>query len=333
MIRFSTPGFQRFTQVSEMEMRFGGGEANVAQSLANFGLDARFVTLLPNNPLGDACVRSLRASGVDTSHIVRKDGRIGIYFLESGAVQRPSQVIYDRAHSCIADAGPGEVNWGEAFEGADWFHWTGITPAISEGAAQLCEEAVRTADEMGLGVSCDLNYRSKLWKWGKSAGEVMPALVEHSDVAIGNEEDAEKVFGIRAPHADVGAGEVDAEDYRHVARELMQRFPNLKKVAITLRGSLSASHNTWSGVLFDGETLYSAPVYDVTHIVDRVGGGDSFAAGLLYSLLSGKEDRDALGFAVAASCLKHTMPGDVNHATVAEVEALLKEGGSGRVRR
>ena len=333
MLRLSAPGFQRFTQATELEMRFGGGEANVAQSLANYGVDARYVTLLPKGPLGEACVRSLRASGVDTSRIVRTDGRIGIYFLEAGAVQRPSKVIYDRAHSCIAEAKAGDVDWRDAFEGADWFHWTGITPAISAGAAALCEEAVRTAKQMGLTISCDLNYRSKLWKWGKAASEVMPGLVEHADIAIGNEEDAEKVFGIRAPHADVEAGHVDAGDYRCVAEELMKRFSNLKKVAITLRGSLSASHNTWGGVLYDGEALHVGPIYDITHIVDRVGGGDSFAAGLIYSLLAGKDDQAALDFAVAASCLKHTIPGDVNLSTVEEVEGLLEKGGSGRVQR
>jgi len=333
MLRLSTPGFQRFSQAVSFDATFGGGEANVAVSLANYGVEARYVTLLPDNPLGDACVRFLRSFGVDTSCIVRTSGRLGIYFLETGAVQRPSQVVYDRAHSCIAEAKAGDVDWAAAFDGATWFHWTGITPAISRGAAELCEEGVRAARQKGLTVSCDLNFRSKLWKWGKSAAEVMPALVQHADVAIGNEEDAEKVFGIKAPRADVEAGRVEPEDYRAVAEALMERFPNLRKVAITLRGSLSASHNTWSGVLYDGSSLYVGPTYDITHIVDRVGGGDSFAAGLIYSLLQGKSDQQALDFAVAASCLKHTIPGDVNMVRAGEVEALLEKGGSGRVQR
>jgi 2-dehydro-3-deoxygluconokinase len=289
--------------------------------------------VLPANPIGEACVRQLRAFGVDTGCIVRKSGRIGIYFLENGAVHRPSNVIYDRAHSCIAESRPGDVNWEAAFDGADWFHWTGITPAISKGAADLCMEGVLSAAKKGLTISCDLNYRSKLWKWGKTAGEVMPTLVEHCHVAIGNEEDADKVFGIKAPHADVEAGKVDAADYRCVAEKLMERFPSLKMAAITLRGSVSASHNTWSGVLFDGKKLYTTQTYDVTHIVDRVGGGDSFAAGLIHCLRAGKDAQTALDFAVAASCLKHTIPGDVNHVTTAEVEALIKGGGSGRVQR
>jgi len=333
MLRLSTPGFERFGQASAFEASFGGGEANVAVGLASFGVNARYVTLLPSNPLGDACVRFLRSFGVDTGRIVRTEGRMGIYFLESGAVQRPSKVLYDRAHSCIAEAGRGDVNWHEALGGAQWFHFTGITPAISKGAAELCEEAACTARQMGLTVSCDLNYRAKLWKWGKSADQVMSELVRQADIAIGNEEDAEKVFGIRAPHAQVEAGKVEAAHYRHVAEKLMERFPNLRKVAVTLRGSLSASHNTWSALLFDGATLYTGPSYDITHIVDRVGGGDSFAAGLIYCLLQGKDAQAALDFAVAASCLKHTIPGDVNLVTVEEVEALLKQGGAGRVQR
>ncbi|MDP6438695.1 MAG: sugar kinase [Candidatus Brocadiia bacterium] len=333
MLRLTTPGFQRHTQAVAYEATFGGAEANVAQSLANFGVEARYVTALPNNPIGDACVRQLRSFGVDTGHIVRKDGRIGIYFVETGTVQRPSKVLYDRAHSCIAEAGPGDIDWDAAFEDADWFHWTGITPAISEGAAALCLEGAQRATEKGLTISCDLNFRSKLWKWGKAAGEVMSGLVEHVQMVVGNEEDADKVFGIKAPHADVEAGRVEAEDYRYVAEKMMERFPGLKKVAITLRGSLSASHNTWSGVLYDGETLYTTTGYDVTHIVDRVGSGDSFAAGLIRCLREGRTDQAALDFAAAASCLKHTMPGDVNHATVEEVETLLKSGGSGRVQR
>ncbi|MFP4028939.1 MAG: PfkB family carbohydrate kinase [Candidatus Brocadiia bacterium] len=333
MLRLSTPGFERYTQTTSFDAVYGGAEANVAQSLANYGADAGFVTLLPENHLGDACIRQLRSFGVDTSGIVLKDGRIGIYFVEKGAMQRPSNVIYDRSHSCIAEASGDDIDWHEALHGAQWFHWTGITPALSAGASELCIEATRVAQELGMTVSCDLNYRSKLWKWGKEPDEVMTELVSNTDISIGNEEDADKVFGIRAPHSDVEAGEVDAEDYRYVAEKLMGRFPNLKKVAITLRGSISASHNTWTAVLFDGEELYKTDTYDLTHIVDRVGGGDSFAGGLIYSFLNDADDQDALDFAVAAGCLKHSIPGDANLATREEVKSLVQQGGSGRVQR
>jgi len=275
----------------------------------------------------------VRQFGVDTSHIVRQGNRLGIYFLEAGAVQRPSKVVYDRANSAVSEVQPGDIDWKAAFGGADWFHWTGITPAISEGAANVCLEAAKAAKDMGLTVSCDLNFRKKLWKWGKSAGEVMPDLVSLTDVAIGNEEDAEKVFGISAEGIDVEAGEVDATLYQSVATQLMERFPNLQKVAITLRESISASNNGWSAVLYDGETLFVGPQYEIVPIVDRVGGGDSFAAGLIYSLLSGKSDQEALDFAVTASCLKHTITGDFNMVSVADVEGVLKSGGGGRVQR
>jgi len=333
MMRLTTPRFERFIQASGFDITYGGAEANVAVNLANLGVEARFVTFLPDNPLGDATLRYLRSFGVDTSYIQQTEGRLGKYFVEKGAVQRPSNVLYDRARSCIAEARPGSVDWDAVFEDVDWFHWTGITPAISGSAAALCEEAVKAASEQGVTISCDLNFRSKLWKWGKPAGEVMPQLVKYVDVAIGNEEDADKVFGIRAPKTDVETGELDAEGYRYVAEKLMERFPNLNKVAITLRGSLSASHNTWSAVLYNGDDFLQGPNFDITPIVDRVGGGDSFGAGLIYSLLHGKDDRDALDFAVASSCLKHTMHGDANLVTVEEVEDLLERGGGGRVRR
>lgn len=333
MLRLCPPGFLRLTQTNTLEMSFGGGEANVAVSAAGFGLDSAFVSCLPDNPLGEACIRALNSRGVCTDGIVRSGNRIGIYFLEAGAVQRPSKVIYDRAGSAIAEIEPGAIDWAKVLDGADWFHVTGITPAISRNAADEAVKAVETASKMGVPVSCDLNYRKKLWKWGKPAGEVMSELVKYVTVAIGNEEDADKVFGIKAPDTDVDAGHVSADAYRFVAEELMRKFPSLKKVAITLRGSVSASHNTWSGVLFDGKTLHQAQQYDITHIVDRVGGGDSFAAGLIYGLTSGKSDADALEFAVAASCLKHTLMGDWNDVTVDEVEALIAGGGSGRVQR
>ena len=333
MMRLATPRFERFAQASEFEVTYGGGEANVAVSVANYGIDARFVTALPNNDLGQACENYVRQFGVDTSCIVRQGSRLGIYFLENGAVQRGSKVVYDRAGSAIAEIKPGDIDWARAFAGADWFHWTGITPAISQGAADVCLEAIKAAREMGLTVSADLNYRKNLWKYGKKASEVMPGLVELCDVAIGNEEDADKVFGIAAPGADVESGKVEAEAYRAVCEGLIERFPALQKVAITLRGSISASHNTWSGVLYDGGTMYVGPLYDITHIVDRVGGGDSFCGGLIYASLAGKAPQECIDFAVAASCLKHSIHGDFNCVAVDEVEKLITGGGSGRVQR
>ena len=335
MMRLAPPGHLRFSQARSFNVVYGGGEANVAVSLANYGIDVDYVTRLPNNPLGEACLRFLREHGVGVDHIVRGGDRLGIYFLEVGAVARGSQVVYDRAGSALATIEPGMVDWHAVFEGARWFHWTGITPAISKGAAAVCLEAVQVAKDMGLTVSCDLNYRKKLWKWGRTPGEVMAELVPYCDIAIGNEEDADKVFGIRAQGVDVTAGEVDAERYRSVCEQLVHKFPNLTTVAITLRGSLSASHNTWSGILWHGSNVYTAPTYDITHIVDRVGGGDSFMGGLIYGLLTyGKENlQGALEFAVAASCLKHTVYGDVNLVTVDEVEKLMGGDRSGRVSR
>ncbi len=333
MLRLKPPDFLRFNQTNLFEATYGGGEANVAISLANFGVGARFITALPANPIGDACLNSVRQYGVDTSRIARQGNRVGIYFLEAGAVQRPSKVVYDRAGASIAEVKVGDIDWDAALDGVDWFHWTGITPAISEGAADVCREGILAAKAKGITVSADLNYRKNLWKWGKSAPEVMPDLVGNIDVAIGNEEDADKVFGIAAPGADVEGGHVEADAYRFVAEKLMERFPNLKTVCITLRGSVSASHNTWSGVLFDGSDLYVGPDYDITHIVDRVGGGDSFGAGMIYSMLNEKSPQECIDFAVAASCLKHTIHGDPNQVSVDEVMHLLKSGGSGRVQR
>jgi 2-dehydro-3-deoxygluconokinase len=342
MMRLSPPGFLRFGQARSFDVIYGGGEANVAVSLANFGVPVDYVTRLPDNDLGDACIQFLRQYGVGVDKIVRGGDRLGIYFLEMGAVQRGSKVIYDRANSAIATIKRGMIDWEHVFADADWFHWTGITPAISAGTADVCLEAVQVAKEMGLTVSCDLNYRKKLWKWGKTPGEVMPELVRHCDIAIGNEEDADKVFGIKAPETDVIAGKVEADKYRYVCEELAKRFPNLKTIAITLRGSISASHNTWSGVLWacpepsrrDQEEFYVGPTFDITHIVDRVGGGDSFMAGLIYGLRTYGDDRQAaLDFAVAASCLKHSIVGDFNLATVAEVEKLMGGDVSGRVSR
>lgn len=335
MLRLATPEHLRFRQARSFNATFGGGEANVAVSLANYGIDVDYVTRLPQNDLGAACAAELRSFGVGTSNIVYGGERLGIYYLETGAVARPSKVVYDRAHSSAATVERGMIDWEQVFAGADWFHWTGITPAISASAAEVCLDACRTANRLGVKVSCDLNYRKNLWKYGKTAAEVMPALVECCDVILGNEEDAEKVFGIKPEGFDAAAtqGEVDAAAFRSVCTQLMARFPRAKKVVITLRGSINADHNTWGGVLFDGETLYRSPRYDITDIVDRVGGGDSFMGGLIYGLLTYDDDQRALNFAAAASALKHTIYGDFNMVSVAEVENLMKGDGSGRVAR
>ena len=336
MLRLSTPGYLRFAQSKQFDATFGGGEANVAVSLANYGIDTEFVTRFPDNDIARSCMHELRSYGVGIRHCITGGERLGIYFLETGAVARPSKVVYDRAHSSISTIETGMIDWEKVFEGADWFHWTGITPAISQGAADVCLEAIKAANRLGVTVSCDLNYRKNLWKYGKKAGEVMPALVEGCDIILGNEEDAEKVFGIKPEGFDVAAtgGEIDQRRFQSVGEQLMARFPRARKVIITLRGSINANHNTWGGVLWDGHTLYQSPRYDITHIVDRVGGGDSFMGGLIYGLLTyAPDDQKALNFAVAASCLKHTIFGDFNQVTVAEVENLMKGDGSGRVSR
>ena len=334
MLRLSPPGYLRFAQARSFDVIYGGGEANVAASLAQFGMAVDYVTRLPKNDIGEACLQYLRQYGIGTSKIVQGGDRLGIYYLENGAVQRGSKVIYDRSNSSLAAIQKGMLDWQAVFSDADWFHWTGITPAVSQGAAEVCLEAVQTAKHMGLTVSCDLNYRKNLWKWGKKASEVMPELVSFCDVAIGNEEDAEKVFGIKAPEADVTAGKVEASQYRFVCEELVKRFPGLKTIAITLRGSISASHNTWSGVLWQSGDFFTAPRYDITHIVDRVGGGDAFMGGLIYGLRTyGTDYQKALHFAVAASCLKHSIIGDFNQVSVAEVEGIMGGNVSGRVSR
>ena len=334
MMRLSPPGYLRFGQARSFDVIYGGGEANVAVSLANLGVPVDYVTRVPENDLGNACIQFLRQFGVGLDKIVRGGDRLGIYFLEMGAMQRGSKVIYDRANSAIATIARGMIDWRQVFADANWFHWTGITPAISAGAASVCLEAVQMAKEMGLTVSCDLNYRKKLWRWGKQPGEVMPELVGYCDVAIGNEEDADRVFGIKAPETDVAAGKVDAGRYRFVCEELARRFPSLRTIAVTLRGSISASHNTWSGVLWDKGRFYIGPLFDITHIVDRVGGGDSFMGGLIYGLRAYPDDpQRALDFAVAASCLKHSVFGDFNTVTVEEVEKLMAGDASGRVSR
>ena len=335
MLRLATPGYLRFGQANELTATFGGGEANVAVSLANYGMDTDYITRLPNNDIARACLQDLRGRGVGTDHVLFGGERMGIYFLETGAVARASKVIYDRSHSSIAEIQPGMVDWETILDGAGWFHWTGITPAISQGAADVCREAIQTANRLGVTVSCDLNYRKNLWKYGKSASEVMPELVEGCDLILGNEEDADKVFGIKPEGFDVTAtqGKVNAAEFESVCRQLMARFPRAKKVVITLRGAINANHNTWGGVLFDGNKLYQSPRYDITHIVDRVGGGDSFMGGLIYGLLTYTDDQQALDFAAAASCLKHTIYGDYNQVSVQEVETLMQGDASGRVSR
>jgi 2-dehydro-3-deoxygluconokinase len=334
MLRLATPGFERFSQSRQFNATFGGGEANVAVSLANYGIKADFVTRLPKNDIAQSCIMDLRKYNIGTDHILRGGDRIGIYFLETGAVARSSKVIYDRANSAIAEIEPGMIDWDVVFEGVTWFHWTGITPAISEGAALACKEAIEIANRKGITVSTDLNFRKNLWKWGRTASEIMPDLVAGCDVILGNEEDAEKVFGIHPKGVDVTSGHVEAAAYESVCKQLMERFPRAKKIIITLRGSISANHNTWSGVLYDGEKLSQAPTYNITHIVDRVGGGDSFMGGLIYGLITYPyNDQKALNFAVAASCLKHTIYGDYNLATVSEIETLMSGDGSGRVSR
>lgn len=336
MLRLATPGYLRFSQAGELTATFGGGEANVAVSLANYGMDVEFVTRLPENDIAQTCVKDLRKHGVKTDNIIYGGTRLGIYFLETGAVARASKVIYDRAHSAVSEIEPGMIDWDKVFEGAEWFHWTGITPAISQGAADVCLEAIKAANRRGLTVSCDLNYRKNLWKYGRTAAEVMPELVEGCDIILGNEEDAEKVFGIKPEGFDATAtaGDVHAAEFESVCVQLMRRFGKAKKVIITLRGSINANHNTWGGVLYDGKTLYQSPRYDITHIVDRVGGGDSFMGGLIYGLMTHPgDDQYALDFAAAASCLKHTIYGDYNEVNVAEVENLMKGDGSGRVSR
>ena len=332
MLRLSTTEFRRFVQADSFDVSFGGAEASVAVSLANYGVSSSYVTCLPANEIGQAAVNYVRRYGVDTSHVLRVGERIGVYYLETGANQRPSKVIYDRAHAAISEMKPGNIPWDQIFSQAKWYHFTGITPALSQSAADECLKAVNSARKNDLMVSCDLNYRGKLWKYGKSANEVMSQLMPYVDIAIGNEEDCEKVFGIKGADVTV-ADQISPERYQEVAQKVKERFPNLKKVAITLRGSISATFNTWSAVLYDGTKLWTTTKYDITNIVDRVGSGDAFTGALIYSLLTGKSDQDALDFATAASALKHSMPFDLNLVSKEEVESLIREGGAGRVQR
>lgn len=330
MLRLAPNGYYRFFQDDQLQATFGGGEANVAVSLANYGMDASFVTKLPAHAIGQGAVNALRGLGVDTRSIVRGGDRIGIYYLEKGASQRGSVCIYDRAHSAIQEAQPSDFDWDAIFDGADWFHFTGITPALGPNLVEICKEACVAAKKHGVKISCDLNYRGKLWT-REQARAAMTELCRYVDVCISNEEDAKDVFGIEAENTDIYGGKLNKEGYKSVAKQLADRF-GFEKVAITLRTSLSASDNDWAGMLYDGENYCFSKEYHL-HIVDRVGGGDSFGGGLIYALLSGKDSQSAIEFAVAASALKHSIEGDFNRVTVAEVEKLAGGDGSGRVQR
>lgn len=336
MLRLSPPGFLRFSQADRFDVVYGGGESNVAVSLANYGVPVDFVTRLPKNDIGECALMEMRKRNVGTGHIIYGGERLGIYFLETGAVSRGSKVVYDRSHSAISEIKPGMINWENVFEGAGWFHWTGITPAISQGAADACLEAVKVAKKLGVTISTDLNYRAKLWNYGGDREAIMTELTSYCDVILGNEEDAEKHFNIKPEGLDITTQghDVSAEAFLSVCKQMMKKFPNAKKVITTLRGSISASHNTWAGVLYDGKKMYETRQYQITDIVDRVGGGDSFMGGLIYGLLKYPEDdQNALDFAVAASCLKHTIKGDANLVTVEEVTKLMGGDASGRVAR
>ncbi len=333
MLRLAPPGFERFLQSPQFVATFGGGEANVAVACAQFGIGARYLTVLPDkNAIADAFIGEMRRFGVDPTSIVRGPGRFGIYFVEPGANQRGSKVVYDRENSAIALAGPGALDWDKVLAGGDWFHITGITPALSQSAADLSLEAMRAARKHGLTVSLDLNYRKNLWKYGKKASDVMPELMKLTDVCIANEEDCQTALGIQVD-VDVHSGKLDATQYEKLTSSVLKEYPNLKSIAVTLRESFSASRNGWSACYANRKEFLVSKHYDITHIVDRVGGGDCFAGGLIYGLLTRPSPQDALEFAVAASCLKHSIPGDFNRFTADEVQALIQGGGSGRVQR
>ena len=332
MLRLKSPGHERFFQSPMLEATFGGGEANVAVSLANYGEDVGFLSVLPKNAIGDECIKELRRFGVDTSRVVRGGERLGIYFLETGANQRPSKVVYDRAYSAIAMAKPGDIDWEKTFAGGEWFHITGITPAISESAMELSLESVKEAKKRGITVSCDLNYRKNLWKYGKKASEVMRELAKYVDVAIANEEDVQKSLEITTD-VNVESGELDRSKYKALGDKVLEAYPDMKMIAITLRESKSADWNGWAACLNDREHFYESKRYEIRDIIDRVGGGDSFAGGLIYGLNNYESRQQALEFAVAASCLKHSIDGDFNRVDVDEVEKLMGGDGTGRVQR
>ena len=336
MLRLSPPGYLRFSQTNSFDVVYGGGESNVAVYLANYGIPVEFVTRIPKSEIGECALMELRKRGVGTSHIVLGGERLGIYFMETGAVNRSSNVVYDRTNSAMAELKSGMINWDKVFNGVSWFHWTGITPAISKNAADVCLEAVKIASDKGLTISTDLNYRSKLWKYEGNRNEIMTELTSYSDIILGNEEDTEMHFGIKPEGLDITTqgNEMNSEAFLSVCNQMMKKFPKAKKIIITLRGSISASHNSWAGILYDGKKMYESIQYQITDIVDRIGGGDSFMGGLIYGFLNyPNEDQKALDFAVAASSLKHTIKGDVNLVKVEEVEKLMNGNSSGRVNR
>lgn len=335
MVRLGAPDYLKLIQTNRFDVSYAGAEANVAVSLANYGLETDYITCLPDNPIAERCIMDLRGHKVGVDHIQRTGKRMGILYLETGSNARPSKVFYDREDSSIATVVPDSIDWKEILKDATWFHWTGITPALSANAAVECLKAIKTANELGVTVSCDINYRGNLWKYGKTASEVMPEMVAGSDIILGNEEDCEKVFGINPKDFDASKtnGNVDQSSFLSVCQQMIERFPRCKKMVVTLRGAINANHNTWGGVLYNGKELIESRRYDITDIVDRVGGGDSFMGGLIFGLLHYQDDRKALEFATAASCLKHTLKGDYNWVTVQEVESLMGGDTSGRVKR
>lgn len=335
MVRLGAPDYLKLIQSNSLDVSFAGAEANVAVSLAHYGIDTDYITCLPENPIAEHCIMDLRAHKVGVGNIQRSGKRMGVLYLETGSNMRPSKVFYDREYSSIAMVESGTINWNDILKDATWFHWTGITPALSQNAADECLKAIKVANELGVVVSCDINYRGNLWNYGKKASEVMPELVKGCDLIMGNEEDCEKVFGIKPKNfdADHTCGDINHESFLSVCQQMMKMFPRCKKMAVTLRGAINANHNTWTGILYDGTQLYHSAKYDITDIVDRVGGGDSFMGGLIFGLLHYKDNQKALDFATAASAYKHTLKGDFNWGTVEDVESLMNGNVSGRVKR
>ena len=335
MVRLGAPDYLKLIQANRFDVSYAGAEANVAVSLANYGILTDYITCLPDNPIAERCIMDLRGHKVGVNHIQRTGKRMGILYLETGSNARPSKVYYDREGSSLATIIPDTIDWKDILKDADWFHWTGITPALSASAAAECLKAIKIANELGITVSCDINYRSNLWKYGKTAAEVMPEMVAGADIILGNEEDCDKVFDIKPKDFDVDNtnGVINQSSFLSVCKQMMERFPRCKKMVVTLRGAINANHNTWGGVLFNGKELLESRRYDITDIVDRVGGGDSFMGGLIFGILNYKEDQKALEFATAASCLKHTLKGDYNWASVPEVESLMYGNACGRVKR
>lgn len=336
MLRLAAPDYLKLIQTDKFDASYAGAEANVAVSLANFGIETDYITCLPDNPIAERCIMNLRGYKVGVDYIQRSNKRMGILYLETGSNARPSRVFYDRENSAFATMDPNILDWHEILKDAQWLHWTGITPGLSENTAEMCRQAIKAANAMGITVSCDINYRRNLWNYGKKASEIMPDLVTGCDIILGNEEDCEKVFGIKPENfnANHTNGNIKQSTFISVCKQMMKRFPRCKKIALTLRGAINANHNTWGGILYDGENLYQSHRYDITDIVDRVGSGDSFMGGLIYGLLTySNNNQKALEFAVAASCLKHTIKGDFNQFSVSEIEDLINNGSCGRVKR